>query len=113
MRLLFIAIIALHGLVHSIGFFRAFGLMEGKNYNIPVSKPMGILWIITALLFEIVAVLVFNHNKQWWVIGSIAIILSQFLIIRYWSDTKFGTIINIIISAVIVVDFASWSFNVN
>lgn len=110
MRILFIAILALHGLVHSIGFFRAFGLMEGKNYNMPVSKPMGILWMITALLFEIVAVMVFNHNKEWWILGSIAVVLSQILIIRYWHDTKFGTIINLIVAAVIIVDYGSWTF---
>lgn len=112
MRLLFIAIIALHGLVHSIGFFRAFGLMEGKNYNIPVSKPMGILWLLVGILFEIVTLMVFNHNQQWWILGSVTVLLSQFLIISHWHDTKFGTIINIIIIAVIIIEFGSWHFAV-
>ncbi len=108
MHTFFVALIAGHGLVHIIGFLRAFGLLKDKGYEIPVSKPYGLAWLITFLLFEVVAVMVFYDLKQWWIYGSIAVIISQLLIIRYWHDTKFGTLVNIVILFIIVVDFGSW-----
>lgn len=110
MKTFFTVLIAGHGLVHLIGFLRAFNMMDGKNFSIPVSKPMGLLWLLTFILFEAVALMMFYNYKQWWIIGSIAVVISQFLIIWYWHDAKWGTFVNIVILFVIVVDFGSWHF---
>jgi hypothetical protein len=40
-----------------------------------------------------------------------AVLLSQFLIILYWSEAKFGTLANIIILAGITLFYAHWRFH--
>lgn len=110
MKILFTALLAGHGLVHLIGFLRAFGMMEGKGYTIPVTKPMGILWLAAFVFFEVVAVLFYLNYRQWWIFGSLAVVLSQFLIIYYWHDAKFGTLVNIVVIFVIILDYGAWHY---
>jgi hypothetical protein len=50
-------------------------------------------------------------NSQYaWLIGLIAVILSQALIILFWKDAKFGTIPNSILLVVSIVSFGYYSF---
>jgi hypothetical protein len=98
-------LIAVHGLVHLIGFLRAFNLMEGKNYHVPVSRLLGLAWLLAFFLFEAMAYLLLIGNNNWWIMGIAAIILSQLLIIRHWKDAMFGTIPNIVIIYAIIIDF--------
>lgn len=46
------------------------------------------------------------EKEWWWIIGAVAVILSQALIILYWRDAKFGTIANIILIVPIIIAFA-------
>jgi hypothetical protein len=52
----------------------------------------------------------FLNYKYAWLIGLIAVILSQVLILFFWKDAKFGTIPNIIILAVSIVSFGYYNF---
>lgn len=49
-------IILMHGLIHFMGFAKAFGYGNITQLG-EVSKPMGSLWFITAFLFITVAIL--------------------------------------------------------
>lgn len=111
MKTLVIALVAAHGLVHLIGFLRGFNIMQGKNYQVPVSRPFGLAWLLAFFLFETMAFMLFTENNYWWIFGTVAVILSQFLIIKHWKDSMFGTIPNIIITFAIVVDFGIWHFS--
>ncbi len=79
------------------------GFAKANNYgNITqltkdISKPMGGLWLLTAILFVAAIILFLRENDKWWIVGIIAAILSQALIFTVWQDAKFGTIANIII----------------
>lgn len=110
MKTFFIALVAGHGLVHTISFLRAFDLLKGKGYSLSVSKPLGLAWLLGFLLFEITAVMLLMGNQQWWIPGIIGVLVSQALIIRFWEDKKYGTLVNIVILFVIVVDFGSAQF---
>ena len=50
-RMAFSAIIGLHGLIHLLGFVKAFDLGEIRELTQPVSRTMGILWLLSASLF--------------------------------------------------------------
>lgn len=110
MRTFFTILLAIHGLIHLIGFLRAFAFMEGKGFTIPISKPMGLLWLAAFILFAIVAGMFFYNYKEWWIFGAIAVVLSQYVIIRTWDDSKFGTIVNIVVLLVIIIDYGAWHF---
>ena len=89
-------IILIHGLIHFMGFAKAFGYGNITQLG-EVSKPMGSLWLITAFLFIAVTILLLLKKDAWIITGIIAAVLSQLLIISAWKDAKFGTIANLIL----------------
>lgn len=84
----------LHGLIHFMGFAKAFGYGDMKQLTIPISKPAGIAWMITAFLLIITTVLFLLKTEAWRYLAISSILLSQILIIKSWKDAKFGTIGN-------------------
>lgn len=87
-----------------MGFAKAFHYAKIDPLTQDISKPMGILWLVTALLFLVVLFLFAFHTPWWWIPGIVAI-ASQFLIILSWQDAKFGTLANLIILAAILWGF--------
>ena len=110
MKTAFLIIVFLHGIIHSLGFLKGFQLKEIKELSLPISKPMAVIWLIATLLFILYGVLYFANNKYAWLIGFLAIAVSQFLIIFYWKDAKFGTIPNVIILIVVLVSYGHFNF---
>jgi len=110
MRILFLIIIVLHGLIHLLGFAKAFGFGAITQLSKEISKPLGVLWLTAFLLFLSSAILFFLKKEEWWIIGIIAVIISQILIFTAWNDAKFGTIANIIILVAIILNYGSYRF---
>lgn len=110
MRIALIILIALHGIIHLFGFAKSFGISEFNAISQPISKAYGILWLFTFLLFALTIILNFISPNYWWLIGFLAVILSQVLIINYWSDAKFGTIANVIIVLASIIGYSSFNF---
>lgn len=97
LRIIFIMLIVLHGLIHLMGFAKAFGLAEIQQLKLPISKTAGVLWLGAALLFLATSIDFYLMWKWWWVLALAGVVLSQILVIIYWKDAKFATIPNIII----------------
>lgn len=110
MRIAFIILLGLHGLIHLLGFLKAFGLYHVKELTLDISRPMGIWWLIPALLFFCVLVFYSLKMNAWWLAGILAVALSQVLIICFWKDARMGTVANLIILLVSVVSYQSWRF---
>jgi len=105
LKILFTIIIVIHGLIHLLGFFKAFEIGNITELSSGVSRSTGIIWLIVSLLFVITGLAyIFNHNS-WIYLGFIAVILSQILIFTVWNDAKFGTIANLIILVVALLSF--------
>lgn len=62
-RIIFAFIVIVHGLIHLMGFIKAFKLAEINQLTQNISKPTGLLWLLSALLF-ITALFVFLLNKD-------------------------------------------------
>lgn len=110
LRFVLLFIISIHGLIHFMSFAKALGYGNLKSLTIPVSKPAGALWMLTAFLFIITAVLLLLKKEYWWVIGIAAAIISQIVILLSWKDAKFGTIANIVILITAVLSWGSYRF---
>ncbi|MCX6578607.1 MAG: hypothetical protein NT166_00305 [Candidatus Aminicenantes bacterium] len=106
-KIIFCIIIIVHGLIHLMGFVKAFKLAPMDQLTQPISKPVGLLWLLTALLFLAAVFLFLRRLEFWWIIAAPAIIISQVLIIFSWRDAKFGTIANLIILLNIIL----WNTN--
>lgn len=102
LRYLIILLMTVHGVTHFMGFAKAFQYAELNNLSMPISKPFGILWMLTALLFLTSAIMFLLKKHYWWTIAIPAAIISQFVIFASWTDAKFGTIANVIIIAAII-----------
>lgn len=110
-RLLFAIVLLFHGLIHLMGFAKAFKLAEVPQLTGSFSKTSGLLWLVASLLFAASVLLLFLKKDWWWMVAIPAVLLSQILIFSQWGDAKFGTIANIIALAGIVLAYGSWNFN--
>ena len=65
------------------------------------------LWLTAALgLFGTAALFIVSH-RLWWIAGFGALFLSQGLILSAWGEAKFGTVVNMVMLAVVLYGFAS------
>lgn len=93
-----------------MGFAKAFNYGTIKNLTIPISKPAGILWMLTAFLFIMATVLFLIKKEAWIYTAVIAVALSQVLIVMVWKDAKWGTIANMIILVAVILSWGSYRF---
>lgn len=110
LRIAFVFLVFIHGLIHFMGFFKAFALADLKELTLPISKPFGILWLLAGILFVATGVCYLFKENLWWVLALLALFLSQVIIFSFWKDAKFGTIANIIVFIGAIVAYGSWSF---
>lgn len=98
MRFVLVALLAIHGLIHFMGFVKAFGLAALPQLALPISRPIGIAWLLAGLLFLVAAVLLGVGTRGTWALfGLVAIVLSQYAIARSWGDAKVGTAANLLV----------------
>jgi hypothetical protein len=102
---IFLVLVIIHGLIHLFGFIKAFDLAEIGVFTQSIPESIGILWLISTLLFLIASALILSRKKWWWIPAIFGVILSQILIIISWQDAKFGTILNLIILVPILIAF--------
>jgi hypothetical protein len=107
-RLIFAAGILIHGLIHLLGFVKAFQWAEINQLTQNINKPIGVLWLVTSMLFIIALVLFILNQDSWRVIGVASLIFSQILIFSSWTDAKYGTIMNIIVLVVVILSAGSY-----
>ena len=110
MKYIFAILLLIHGLIHLLGYVKAFSLAEISQLSESISKNLGMLFLVTGVAFILAVVLYFFKSNLWFILAIVAIILSQYLIITYWQDAKFGTIANGIIVVGVIIAFASWEF---
>jgi hypothetical protein len=108
-----------HGLIHLMGFLKAWGFPIAKNFNIRAlialsaneSKMVGLLWLLCCIGLVTTCIIFLLHKDWWWAVGAISLLLSQSLIILYWHDAKYGTLINVIILLAILISYHQQRFN--
>lgn len=112
MKHAFALLLAAHGAIHLLGFAKGFGLAPVAQLKEPISRPAGALWLVAALLFLATAALLYAAPGQWWLAAAPAVVLSQALVFRAWTDARFGTVANAIVLvplAVALLQRAPWS----
>ena len=105
MKIVIIAIILLHGLIHLMGFVKAFGLAEINELTLPISRTWGFLWLLTAILLVLSGILFWMNISAWWIPAIFGVLLSQGLVFAFWQDARFGSIPNLIVLILIFSGF--------
>jgi len=107
MRWFFGGLLLLHGLIHLMGFAKAFGYADLPQLSEPISRPAGGVWLVAALLMLVTAAALFIWPRGWWLVGALALLASQAVIMTSWTGAKFGTVANVIVLAGVVLGFAA------
>lgn len=97
MRNFIIILLLIHGLIHLMGFIKSIKPDKITAIKTVISKPIGLFWLTSAVLFLIAIYFLLTGNPLWWIVCSIAVIISQVVIIISWQDAKFGTLPNIVL----------------
>lgn len=104
-RIAVAVLFVLHGVIHVFGFATAFGLAD--LVRLPVSPPVGVLWLVAALLCLAAAAALFLAPRRWWAVGAPAVAVSQAAIGTAWSDAGVGTVANVLLVVAVGYGFAS------
>ncbi len=105
MKEILIFLVTLHGLIHLIGFVKAFKPGMVKRFKQPISKVDGLLWLTACILFLVSALLLVVQSEHWWMPAAAATFVSQYLVILIWPDAKFGTLGNAMLLALIALRY--------
>lgn len=112
-RIVFVLLIGLHGLIHLLGAAKGYGWAAVPQLRAQISPFAASLWLVAALLLTATAAGVANSSPRWWWFGVPALLLSQVLIATTWQDAKFGTIANVVLAIpllLLAIDARSSSF---
>jgi hypothetical protein len=107
MRRIVAVLLAVHGLIHLMGFARAFGYAELPQLTQPVSREMGLAWLAAGLLVVASAVMRVAWPRSFWIVGIVALVVSQAVILSAWSDAKAGTIVNVVLLLAVAQTWSS------
>lgn len=104
-RVLLAALLVIHALIHVMGVAKAFGWAELPQITRSLSPWAGALWLLAAVLCGGTVVLLFASPRAWWLVAVPALIVSQLVIAAAWTDAKYGTIVNVILLAGVVIGY--------
>jgi hypothetical protein len=107
MRVAFAIVLVVHGLIHLLGFAKAFEFAVLPQLTRPIPPSTGVLWLTAALLFLLTAGALFTWPRWWWAIGAVAVAWSMMAVAPSWADAKFGALANLIAVIGIVFGFLS------
>jgi hypothetical protein len=105
MPVIFAVALVVHGLIHLLGFAKAFGLADLPQLSQPITPVAGVCWLCAAVLFFAAAIAMFAWPRAWWAIGAAAIVVSMAAIVPSWTDARFGAFANLIALVGVVFGF--------
>ena len=106
----------LHGLLHLIGFAKEWNIgpheVSGRLMAIAGngSRFGGVMWLAAFVLYATAAICFLLRRDWYWIPAALALTISQVLILIYWSEAKYGTVLNIIILIVVCFSAAATQF---
>ncbi len=93
----FAVLLALHGAIHLLGVAKAFGLAALPQLVSPISRSMGVVWLVAAALFVAAAIALVVLPRWWWLIAVCAVVASMVAIVAAWSDARAGAVVNVVV----------------
>jgi len=100
-------VVVLHGLIHLLGGVKGFGWAEVTALTEPISTLLGVTWLIAALLVVLAGVMLATAAGSWWIVGAVAAVASQGVILTSWTDAKAGTLVNVVLLVAAGYGYAS------
>jgi len=102
------AILVVHALIHALGFAKAFELAPATQLTIPISRPMGLIWLAASSLLLASSVALLAAPRWFWLLAIAAATVSQVAIVASWRDARFGTALNVLTVLAGVYGAVAW-----
>jgi|AntRauTorcE11897_2_1112592.scaffolds.fasta_scaffold00142_32 hypothetical protein len=103
MKTAFAIFIVIHGLIHLLGFLKAFEFADIKEFKMPINRVSGSIWLLTATILVATAILYLSDSSLYIGFGVTGVTLSQALIWQDWKDAKYGSIPNAILGIALLI----------
>lgn len=111
-------LLAIHGLIHLLGFVHAFKLAEIPQFTgatlvaLPEvwTRAIGLTWMLTCAVLVTAGALLLLRAGSWWLFAAAGLSLSQLLVIYAWPDAKAGTLANLVLVIPVIVAWADAGF---
>jgi hypothetical protein len=94
-------VLAVHGVIHLMGFAKAFGHAQLPQLTQPISCVWGMAWAAAAVLVLVSATMFGLGHRRFWMVGVAALIVSQLVIASAWRDAWAGTAANVLLLLVV------------
>lgn len=102
MRIALAVLLILHGLLHGLGFAKGLGLAALPQLTTPISRASAVLWLVAGLAMVATAL---SPWRWLYLVGAVAVGLSQVAIASAWADAKIGTLPNVIALVAVALSF--------
>ena len=103
-----VALVAvIHGLIHLLGAAKGLRWADVTQLKEPIGRGPGAVWLAAALVTVAAGVLLIVRVRWWWIVGAVAVVCSQAVIVTSWADAKAGTLANVVLLLAIVYGWAS------
>jgi hypothetical protein len=101
----FFGVMAIHALIHLMGFAKAFGFAELSELQLAISRGRGAVWLVAAILLVATLGSILAEWRWWWILGALALVVSQLLIFSAWQAARFGTGANVVLLGAVLYGF--------
>ena len=71
------------------------------------TRDLGWLWVASGLLALTAAVQLVVDRRHWWIVGALAVVVSQAAIVTTWSQAWAGTIVNALLAVAVLYGWRS------
>ena len=100
-------VVIVHGSIHLLGAAKGMGWADATQLTEPISTGLGAAWFAAAVVTIAAGVLLLARVRRWWIVGAVAIVVSQVVIVTAWADASAGTIANVVLFGAVVYGWAS------
>jgi hypothetical protein len=100
-------VVMVHGAIHFLGAAKGLGWTKVSQLVEPISTELGAVWLAAAVVTIAAGVLLVARVRWWWIVGVVAVVTSQIVIVTSWADAKAGTIANVVLLLAVVYGWAS------
>jgi hypothetical protein len=109
-----VGLLVLHATIHLMGAAKGFGLAELPQLSRPLSGAGGAVWLAAAVLVGVSATLFALGHRAFWMVGALALLISEAAIASAWRDAWAGTFANLVLLALVAhgaLTEGPWSFH--
>ena len=76
MRIVLATLLTFHALIHLVGLFKSFGFAELALLTTPISKPLGVVWLVAVLVLLAAVIMLFVAPRSFWLVGAVGLLIS-------------------------------------